>query len=123
MKPVLINGDLWTIERVSPANPLLIDRTGKLNIAVADGILHEIKISRNIMPPLLDKVVLHELAHAITMSYGLIDYMRSYVPEDYWIFVEEWSAKLIENHANEAIALASEALGRSIYSSNFLHQT
>jgi len=52
------------------------------------------------MPPLLDKVLLHEIGHAVTMEYGYK--------------VDEESAQLIENHAAEAIALASEVLGRPV---------
>lgn len=114
MRPVLINGDLWVIHKVSLASPLLIDRTGSLKIAVADGAAKEIYISETVVPSLLDAVVLHEIAHAITMSYGLLPYLRQGVPEDAWVRMEENAVGMMEQFGIEALALASSVLGRSV---------
>ena len=65
-------------------------------------------------PPLLDRVLLHEVAHAVTMSYGLLDALHGTLPEDLWIPVEEWAVQLVENFSMEAVALASESLGRPL---------
>lgn len=95
MKPVVLNGQVWKVVRVLPGDPYLMGRLG-----VADRGNRMIGISWNLTPPLLDKVLLHEIGHAVTMAYGYQ--------------VDEASAQLIENHAIEAAALASEVLGRPI---------
>jgi hypothetical protein len=114
MLPVLVNGELWQVERVSPDNPLLIDRTGTRTIATTDPETRVIRISSAIEPPLLDKVLLHEVAHAITISYGLLPELRNSIPDNTWVNVEEWSAMLLERHAVEAAILASKSLGRPL---------
>lgn len=95
-------------------NPLLIDRTGEFKYATTDPLTRTIRISSDVEPPLLDKVVLHEIAHAITISHGLLGPLRDSIPDSMWVHVEEWSASLMERHAIEAAILASQALGRPL---------
>ncbi len=114
MKPVLVNGQLWRFAVVPGDSPLLVDRTGELKVAVTDPRTRFIYISRELKPPLLDKVVLHEVAHAITVSHGLLGPLRNSISDDMWIHVEEWSASLMERHAIEAAILASQALDRPL---------
>jgi hypothetical protein len=63
--------------------------------------------------------MLHEVAHAITMSYGLLDSVHDFVPEPYWVPVEEWAAQLLGKHGVEATVLASESLGRPLCVNGF----
>lgn len=114
MKPIAINGDVWIVRWVLPTDLSLIDRTGKLRIATTDPVNKLINISNAIRFPLLDMVLLHEVTHAITVSYGLLEPIRASIPEDSWVMVEEWSAELIENHGVEAVLLASRSLGRPL---------
>lgn len=114
MKPVLINGELWAIKRVSPDNPFLVDRTGTMRIATTDPSTRTIYLSSDVNPPLLDRVLLHEVAHAITISHGLLPPLRHSIPEDMWVPVEEWSASFMERHAIEAVMLTSQSLGRPL---------
>ena len=114
MKPIVINGDLWRVVRVTPDDPRLIDRTGTMRIATADSESKVISIALNVMPPLLDKVLLHEIAHAVTMSHGMLDPLRAVLPDDFHVIVEEWNAQVIEYHRIEITALASESLGRPV---------
>lgn len=93
---------------------MLVDRTGVARIATADPLTRTIRISYEVVPPLLDRVLLHEVAHAVTMSHGLLDTLHEVVPEDLWIYVEEWAVQLVENHAMEAVTMASQSLGRPI---------
>ena len=65
-------------------------------------------------PPLLDRVMLHEVTHAITVSWGLLPRMRSDARRGDLTGVEEWAAQLVENHAIEAVNATSEALGRPV---------
>lgn len=112
--PVVIAGDLWTVVLEPADGDGLIDRTGSHRLATADASARKIRISADLPPELIDRVVLHEIAHAITMSHGLLDELRSYLPEDLWIPVEEWAARLVENHGMEAVELASRVLGRPV---------
>lgn len=73
-----------------------------------------IYVRDDLMPPLLDKVMLHEVAHAITVSWGLLPQVRYGVVRGDIIGVEEWAAQLVENHAMEAVQAARRALGRPI---------
>lgn len=95
-------------------DPRLIDRTDTPRLAVTDARERMVYVRADLTPPLLDKVVLHEVAHAITVSWQLLGPMRSVVPDVAWVEVEEWAAQLLENHAMEAVTAASEVLGRPI---------
>jgi hypothetical protein len=114
MRPVAIDGEVWQVNLVSPGNPLLVDRTGRLRLATTDPETRSISISAQLLPPMLDRVLLHEMAHAITISHNLLPIIRYEIPDEYWVLVEEWSAELLEKHSMEAIALASESLGRPL---------
>ena len=114
MKPVLVNGEVWHVNRVSPDNHLLVDRTGTRRIATTDPFNRSINISADVVPPLLDRVLLHEVAHAITISHGLLGSLRTHIPPELWVLVEEWSVELLEKYGIEAIIITSESLGRPI---------
>ena len=113
MRPFTVNGELWRVVRVSPSDPRLIDRTGERRIATTNPLRREVCVSDELEPPMLDKVVLHEVAHAVTIGYGLLGPLRALERPDRWM-VEEWAAGLMENHAIEAVKAASEALGRPL---------
>lgn len=68
----------------------------------------------DLTPPLLDKVLLHEVAHAVTVSWGLLPEVGKMVTRGDVVGVEEWSAQLVENHAIEALNAATIALGRPV---------
>ena len=110
----MIDGDVWPVLTVEPGDPGLVDRTGNLRLATTDPVARVIRVSRDVVPPLLDKVILHEATHALTMSRGLLWPLRNKLPESLWVTVEEWSAELLENHGIEAIVAASESLGRPL---------
>ena len=114
MYPFVINGDLWRVARVPAGDPSLIDRTGGVKLAVTDSLDRTIYVRDDLLPPLLDRVMLHEVAHAITVSWGLLPEVRSGVVRGDIIDVEEWAAQLVENHAMEAVQAARRALGRPI---------
>lgn len=114
MEPIIINGDLWRVARVPAGDPRLIDRTCNDRLATTDSSTKTIYVSDTVKPPLLDKVMLHEISHAITVSYGLLDSLRAILPSYLWVEVEEWAAKLIENHAIESARLTADVLGRPV---------
>lgn len=114
MGPIVINGDLWRVVRVPADDPRLIDRTGTNRLATTDQRARTIHISESVVPPLLDRVLLHEISHAITVSYGLLEPLRKSIPTEAWVPSEEWAVQLLENHAMEALRLARMVLGRPV---------
>lgn len=114
MRPFVANGEVWGVALVEPGDPRLVDREGRLTVGTADPATRTVHISNALAPPLLDRVMLHEVAHAVAMSYGLLAPLRSMIADGSAIGVEEWAARLVENHGVEAAILASESLGRPI---------
>lgn len=114
MKPFTVNGDVWRVVRVIPGNPSLIDRTGKYRLATTDPETRKVYISKDLKPPLLDKVLLHEVAHAVAVSYDLIGSLREIAPEEAWDSIEEWAVQMVENYGIEAAEAASVSLGRPV---------
>ena len=114
MRPFVINGDVWRVARVPAGDPSLIDRTDTPRLAVTNSMDRTIYVRDDLMPPLLDKVMLHEVVHAITVSWGLLPQVRSDALRGDIIGVEEWAAQLVENHAMEDVQATRRALGRPI---------
>lgn len=114
MRPFTVNGDVWRVVRVSPSDPLLVDRTGVVRLATCDPSTNTVYVSVTVRPPLLDRVMLHEVSHAVTVSHGLLGPLRRQVPPNLWVAVEEWAAQLMEAYSLEALEAASESLGRPV---------
>ena len=114
MKPFVVNGRVWKVERVPIGDSRLIDRTGEARLAVTDPMAMKIYVSEAVRPPLLDRVMLHEAAHAVAVSYGLLGHLRASLPKSVWVAAEEWAAGFVEGYGMEAAALASEAIGRPV---------
>lgn len=121
MRPFAVNGDAWRVVRVAPGDPRLIDREGKRTVGTADPETRTVHLSDRLQPPELDRVLLHEVAHAITMSWGLLPALGETVANGDRIGAEEWAAQLVENHGIEAAAMASEVLGRPVCVRGFCH--
>ena len=114
MRLIVVNGDVWRVVRVPAGDPRLIDRTGTERMATTDQRTRTIHISNEIVPPLLDRVLLHEISHAITVSHGLLEPLRKSIPTEAWVPSEEWAVQLLENHAIEALRLSRQVLGRPV---------
>lgn len=114
MRPFTVGGELWRVQRVPAGDPRLVDRTGAARLATTDPATRTVSIHEGVMPPLLDRVLLHEVAHAVTLSWGLLGGLRSNAPRQSWVPLEEWAARLVESHAIEAVDAASAALGRPV---------
>lgn len=114
MYPFVINGDVWRVIRVPAGDPSLIDRTDTPRLAVTDASDRTVYVRDDLVPPLLDRVMLHEVTHAVTVSWGLLPQVRSDTLRGDIIGVEEWAAQLVENHAMEAVQATRRALGRPI---------
>ncbi len=114
MRPFVINGELWGVARLDAGDPRLIDRTGEPRLATTDPSTRMVYVDSSLMPPLLDRVLIHEIAHVITVSWDMLPRLRSEVVRGDIIGVEEWAAQLVENHAIEAVDAARTALGRPV---------
>lgn len=121
MRPFAVNGDAWRVVLVAPGDPRLIDREGKRTVGTADPETRTVHLSDRLQPPELDSVLLHEVAHAVTMSWGLLPALGETVADGDRIGAEEWAAQLVENHGIEAAAIASEVLGRPVCVRGFCH--
>lgn len=107
---------------MAPGDPRLVDRLSMACLGTADPVSHTIYLSDELEPPLLDRVLVHEIAHAVTISYGLLDVLHiAVVDKLVQVIVEEWAAQLVEAHAIEAIDLASRYLGRPVCIDGLCH--
>lgn len=114
MAPFAINGTVWGVVGVRAGDPRLVDRTGLPRLAVTDPVARTVYVREDLEPPLLDRVMLHEVAHAVTVSWGLLPRLYSDALSGDMTGIEEWSAQLVEKHAMEAVQAASTALGRPV---------
>lgn len=110
---VVVGHDVWLVKPVKSCDPVLVDKTGHLRAATTDPLSKTINLSVGVEPPLLDKVVLHEVAHAMVFSHGLLSIFSAFSPEEINL-IEEWAAQLIETHSIDAIEKASSLLNRPL---------
>lgn len=109
MRPLVIRGSAWRVVRVYPGDPFLIDRTGSLRVATTDAESKTIRISEAVMPPMLDRVYLHEAAHATMEEAGVPDLLPAGAMR---VYLEELIAWFLETHAIEVVDAVSASLGR-----------
>ena len=114
MRPVTANGITWRVIRVPAGDPRLVDREGRRTVGTTDPLTETICISESLRPPMLDRVLLHEVSHALAVSYNRLADLRRMFESGDCIGVEEWAAQMMERHSIEAAALASESIGRPI---------
>lgn len=114
MGPLIARGHVWRVVRVSPDDPLLMDRTGVRRIATADPASKVIRISWDVMPPFFDQVYLHEATHAIMEEAGVNDLLSQLPYERQQVMAEELLAWFLETHAIEVIDAVSSSLGRPV---------
>lgn len=60
---------------------------------------------------MLSRVLLHELAHAVMVSYGLLDDIHGLVRPEHWVEAEEWVCNFMANYATVIFNAAYEILG------------
>lgn len=114
MRPLIARGQTWRVVRVSPDDPLLVDRTGHMRIATTDPATRTIRISREVLPPLFDQVYLHEASHAIMEDAGVNELLSQLPDERQQVLAEELLAWFLETHAIEVIDAVSFSLGRPV---------
>ena len=111
LREFYMNGLKWSVRFTSPNNPVLVDRTNSMTVAVTDPTTMTIYIANNLRGEFLTRVTLHELSHAMMYSYGYLDEIHRYCKHRYWIPMEELIANLIAERAHEIFDRAYEIVG------------
>ena len=106
-----MNGLRWRVRFTYPTDPVLVDRTGTLTIGVTDSATMTIYLSNKLRGEFLTRVVLHELSHAMMISYGYLEQIHGYCKKRYWIEMEELIANLIADRAYEIFQRAYDIVG------------
>ena len=106
-----MNGDWWSVRWTDPTDPILVDRTNVLTCAVTDPDTMTIYLSNKLRGDFLTRVVLHELSHAMMISYGYLEQIHRYCKKRHWVDMEELIANLIANQAKEIFERAYDIVG------------
>ena len=106
-----MNGLRWRVRFTYPTDPVLVDRTGTLTIGVTDPQSMTIYLSNELRGEFLTRVVLHELSHAMMISYGYLEQIHRYCKKRHWVDMEELIANLIANQAKEIFQRAYDIVG------------
>ena len=101
----------WRVRFTYPTDPVLVDRTGTLTIGVTDSATMTIYLSNKLCGGFLTRVVLHELSHAMMISYGYLEQIHKYCKKRHWVDMEELIANLIANQAKEIFQRAYDIVG------------
>lgn len=111
MNSFYMNGDLWRVKIVSPFSPKLVDRTGDLKVATTDPVSMIVHLSSRLYGDFLNTVLVHELGHCAMISFGLLDYIHTYVQPEYWIEVEEFICNFIADYGLKIFRTAYSLFG------------
>ena len=106
-----MNGLRWNVRWAKATDPILVDRTGSLTVAVTDPDTMTIYLSNQLRGSFLTTVVLHELSHAMMISYGYLEQIHRYCKKRYWVDMEELIANLIAQQAKEIFQRAYDIVG------------
>ena len=106
-----MNGLHWNVRWTNSSDPILVDRTNALTVAVTDPATMTIYLSDQLKGSFLTTVILHELSHAMMISYGYLDQIHRYCKKRYWVDMEELIANLIARQAKEIFQRAYEIVG------------
>ena len=106
-----MNGLRWRVRFTYPTDPVLVDRTGALTIGVTDSATMTIYLSNELRGSFLTTVVLHELSHAMMISYGYLEQIHRYCKKRHWVDMEELIANLIAQQAKEIFHRAYDIVG------------
>ena len=107
-----MNGYLWEILFVDPTSPELMDRTGNMRVATTDPLRCRIYISRLLRGDFLKTVLLHELGHAVMISYNLLGDIHRMVSPGQWIEAEEWICNFLADYGDGVFSIAKGVLDR-----------
>ena len=106
-----MNGLHWNVRWTKSTDPILVDRTGSLTVAGTGPDSMTIYLSNELRGSFLITVVLHELSHAMMISYGYLEQIHRYCKKRYWVDMEELIANLIAQQAKEIFQRAYDIVG------------
>ena len=106
-----MNGLHWNVRWTNPTDPILVDRTNVLTVAVTDPDTMTIYLSNELHGEFLNRVLIHELGHCVMYSYGLIDEIHRMCRRKWWIDMEEFCANLLASYGNQVFGLTYSILG------------
>ena len=106
-----MNGLRWKVRFVDSDNDILIDRTLAKTVGVTDPDTMTIYLSNELRGRFLTTVVLHELSHAMMISYGYLKQIHRYCKKRHWVDMEELIANLIAQQAKEIFQRAYDIVG------------
>lgn len=111
MSTFRMNGYSWQIQRVTPDDPMLVDRTGVRTVATTDPMTRTVYLSTDLYGDFLIQVLLHELGHCALFSFGLIEELHRMVYPEYWMDAEEWVCNFIADYGFQIFSSAYRTLG------------
>lgn len=106
---------LWHVVFVDQKSEMLVDRTGRLTVATTDPETRTIYLSNTLEGDFLNRVLIHELAHCVMISYDLLSDIHRMVYPEYWIEAEEWVCNFIANYGFEIFSKAYDILGNDAW--------
>lgn len=109
-----MNGRRWEAVTVPEWSEKLVDRTGFRRLATTDPYTSMIYITRSLKGALLETVLIHELGHALAVSYGMLSAIHSVVRPERWIDAEEWLCNYVATYGREIFDIASNLLGYEV---------
>lgn len=111
MHRFVLNGYVWSVVNVPPNDSRLIDRLGSLTVATTDPSTMTVYLSDAIGGYFLTKVLVHEIAHCVLFSYGLLNEIHMLARPDKWIEAEEWVCNFIADYGLYVYDVAYSILG------------
>lgn len=96
----VINGIEWNIVFIQPKDIRLTRSDGSKTIGMTDSVTHCIYLSNRLYGAFLERVLCHELCHAVCMSWNISIPIES----------EEWLCNFIADHGKEIIYLLDDLL-------------
>ena len=95
-----INGKTWQIKAVRASDSRLMRSDGSITVGMCDFGDKCIYLSENLKGDFLERVLCHELTHAVCMSWGIS------IPLE----TEEWLCNFMAEHGKEIIVLLDNFL-------------
>lgn len=106
-----MNGLTWRVLMVDADDPILVDRTGSMTIAVTDPPGLAVCVSRDVQHEMVERVLIHELGHCAMYSYGLIEDIHRMCLPSCWVEAEEWVCNFLADYGLQIFSSVHDILG------------
>ena len=100
--------------RVLVDDSALIDRTGEMRLATTDPSTFMIYLADSLDGLLLETVLIHEICHAIIVSYNLLSSIHMLVLPEKWIEAEECLCNFMVIYGGQVFEVANDLLGYEV---------